>query len=75
MVTSRIDSKHHGRCDSPVAPREKATDPYVNLRGSLTLLFHLERRADLHVSTQDEADSPVETREDPEIHVSTGEEP
>ena len=52
MVTSRIDSKHHGRCDSPVAPREKATDPYVNLRGSLTLLFHLKRRADLHVSTQ-----------------------
>ena len=50
-VTPRTDSKYHGRCDSPVAPREKATDPYVNLTGSLTLLFQLERRANLHVST------------------------
>ena len=30
MVTPRINSKHDGRCDSPAAPREKATDPYVN---------------------------------------------
>ena len=35
-VTLRIDSKHDGRCDSPVAPQEKATDPYVTSTGSLT---------------------------------------
>ena len=55
MVTLRIDSKHDGSCDSPVAPGEKATDTYVNTTGSLTLLFQLERRADLHVCTRDEA--------------------
>ena len=54
-VTPRIDAKQDGRCDSPVAPREKATDPYVNPTGSLTLLFQLERRVHLHVSTRDEA--------------------
>ena len=53
-VTLRTNSKHEGRCDSTVAPREKATDIYVNPRGSLTL-FQLERRADLQVSTRDEA--------------------
>ena len=37
-VTPRIDSKHNGRCDSAVAPREKATYPYVNSKGSLTVL-------------------------------------
>ena len=51
----RIDSENNGRCDSPVEPREKATDPYVNPTGNLTLLFQLERRADLHVSTRVEA--------------------
>ena len=50
-VTPRIDSKHDGWCDNPVAPRDKATDPYVNPTGNLTLLFQLERRADLHIST------------------------
>ena len=54
-VTLRIDSKHDGRCDSPVAPREKATDPSANPTGSLTLLFQLERKADFHVSISDEA--------------------
>ena len=39
----------------PWAPQEKATDPYVNSTGSLTLLLELERKADLHVSTRDEA--------------------
>ena len=38
-----------------MAPREKATDPYVNPTGSLTLLLQLERKADVHVSTRDEA--------------------
>ena len=41
--------------DSPVAPREKATNPYVNPTGSLTPLFQLKRRVDLHASTRDEA--------------------
>ena len=54
-VTLRIDSQHDGMCESPVAPREKATDPYVNSTGSLTLLLKLERKADLHVSTQNKA--------------------
>ena len=49
--TPRTHSKHGGRCDRPVAPREKGTDPYVNLTGSLTLLFQLKRRSNLHVST------------------------
>ena len=37
-----IDSKQDGTCDSPVAHKEKATDPYVNSTGSLTLLLQLE---------------------------------
>ena len=37
-VTPRIDSKHNSSCDSAVAPREKATYPYVNSKGSLTVL-------------------------------------
>ena len=41
-VTSSIDSKHSDMCDSPVAPREKAVDSYVNSTGSLTLLLQLE---------------------------------
>ena len=65
MVTMRIDSKHHVRCDSPVAPREKATDPYVNTTGSLTLLSQLEKRMDLHVSSEARPDFPAETPEEP----------
>ena len=54
-VTWSIDSQHDGTCDSPVAPWAKATNPYVNSTGRLTLLLQLERKADLHVSTRDEA--------------------
>ena len=54
-VTLRINSQHDGRYDSPVTPGEKATDPYVNTTGSVTLLLQLERRVHLHVSTLDEA--------------------
>ena len=50
-----IHSQHDGTCDIPLAPREKATDPYVNSTGSLTLLLQLGSKADLHVSTGDEA--------------------
>ena len=60
-VTLRIDSKHDGRCDSPVAPREKATDPYVNPTGSLTLLFQLERQRTCKPPHETWPDSPVET--------------
>ena len=38
MVIPRIDSKHNGKCDRPVAPLKKATEPYVNSTGSLTML-------------------------------------
>ena len=34
---------------------EKANNPYVNSTGSLPLLFQLERKADLHACTWDEA--------------------
>ena len=53
-VTPRMDSKLHSRCNSPVAPQEEASDPYINPTVSLTMLFQLERRVDLHVSTRDE---------------------
>ena len=47
----------------------------VNTTGSLTLLFRLEWRADLHGSTRDEALTPLWTpQRNPEIHVGSGEE-
>ena len=54
-VTHSINTKYDGSCDSPVAPQEKAIDPYINSTGSLPLLLQLKRKADLHVSTQEEA--------------------
>ena len=72
MVTPRIDLKHDGRCDSPVSPGEKATNPYVNSTGSLTLHFLLERKAELHARR---GLTPLwKLQRNPEIHVSTGEE-
>ena len=53
-VTPSINSTHDLRCGSPVAPREKDRDPYVNSTGSLTLL-QVERKANFQVSTRDEA--------------------
>ena len=38
--------------------------PMVNLTGSLTLLFRLERREDLHGSTETKPDSPVDAPEE-----------
>ena len=64
MVTPRTDSKHDCVCDSPVAPGEKATDPYVNPRRSLALLFQLERRADMHICIQEEARHPYAIRDE-----------
>ena len=40
-VTASIDSQHDVTYDSPLEPREKATDPCVNLTGSLTLQLQL----------------------------------
>ena len=58
-----------------MAPREKATDPYVNTTGSLTLLSQLEKRMDLHVSSEARPDFLRKPQRNPEIHVGTGEEP
>ena len=55
IVIPRIYSKHEERCDSPVAPQAKAPDCSVNSTGSLTPVLHLERKAEFHVSTRDEA--------------------
>ena len=54
-VTASIDSQRDGTCDSPLAPREKATDLYANSTGSLTLLLQLERKVHLHGSTRNKA--------------------
>ena len=51
-VTQSIDLQHNSTCDSPGEPREKATEPYVNSTGSLTLLLQHGRKVDLHVSTR-----------------------
>ena len=57
LMTFSMGGIPHGgfRHDSPVATQEKATNPYVNSTGNVTLLFQLERKADLQVSTRDEA--------------------
>ena len=73
-VTTRTNSKHDGGCDSPVAPREKATDPYVNPTGSLILLFLLQRRADVHVSIEMRPNTLWKPQRNPEILLDTGEE-
>ena len=62
--------------DSPVAPEEKTPILMVNLKGSLTLLFWLKRRADLHGSTGDEALIPLWTpQRNTEIYVGPEEKP
>ena len=49
--------------------------PTVNATGSLTLLFWLERRLDLHGFTRDEALNPLwRLKRNPEIHVGHGKE-
>ena len=53
-VTLRINSRHEGRPESPVEPLEIAPDPYLNLTGGLTPLFHLEREAQFHGPTRDD---------------------
>ena len=51
----RIDSHHGGTWDSPVGkPRAKATDPLIHVKGSMTLLLQLGRKAPVHDPTRDE---------------------
>ena len=51
----RIDSHHGGTWDSSAGkPREKATDPLIHTKGSVTLLLQLGRNAHVHASTRDE---------------------
>ena len=53
-TVTRVSSHNTmARCDSPVEPHKKTTDPYVNLTETLTLLLQLWRKVDLHVSTRD----------------------
>ena len=56
--------------------KRKPPIPVVNTKGRLTLLFRLERRADLHGSTRDKAQTPLwMPQRNPEIHLGPGEEP
>ena len=71
----RIDSKHEGRCDSPVAPREKASNPYVKSTGSLTSLYTSRGKRSSMSPHQVRPDSLLKLHKKPEIHVSNGEEP
>ena len=51
----------------------KPSIPIVNSTGSLTLIFWLKRRADVHGSTQDEALTPLwMPQRNPTIHVGPG---
>ena len=50
----RIDSHHGGTWDSPVGkPRGKANDPLIHLKGIVTLLQQLGRKAHVHAPTLD----------------------
>ena len=52
-------------CDSPIAPLKKATVPYVNSTGSLTVFFSLRRKRTCMSPHKMRPDSPVETPEEP----------
>ena len=47
-------------------PRGKATDPLIHVKGSVTLLLKLGRKAHVHGPTRDETDTPGETPEVPQ---------
>ena len=53
-VTPSINSRHEGRTESPVALLELAHDPYLNLTGGLTPLFHFEWEEEFHAPTRDD---------------------
>ena len=51
----RIDSHYGATWDSPVGkPRGKATDPLIHVKGSVTLLLQLGRKAHVPTPTRDE---------------------
>ena len=50
--TPRINSRHEGRTESPVAPLEIDPDPYLNSTGGLTPLFQFEQEEEFHVPTR-----------------------
>ena len=51
----RINSHHGGTWDIPVGkPRGKAPDPLIHVKGSVTLLLQLGRKAHMHAPTRDE---------------------
>ena len=74
-VTPRIDSKHNGMCDSPVAPREKANDPYVNDRKTDATVTVREESALVCHHTRLDLTPLCKFQRNCEFHVSTGEEP
>ena len=55
-------------------PTEKATDPWIHAKGSVTLLLKLGRKAHVHATLATRTDSPGRLQKYPKIHVSTGEE-
>ena len=65
-VTPSVNSKQEGRCDSTVAPREKAPDPHVKSTGSLTLHLHMRGKWSSVSPHETRPDSPVETPEEPQ---------
>ena len=51
----RIDSHHGDTWDSPVGkPRGKATDPLIHVKGSVTVLLQLGKKAYVHAPSRDE---------------------
>ena len=57
-----------------VKPTEKATDPWIHTKGSVTLLLKLRRKVHVHATLAMRTDSPGRLQKYPKIHVSTGEE-
>ena len=55
-------------------PTEKATDPWIHAKGSVTLLLKLGRKAHVHATLATRTDSPGILQKYPKIHVRTGEE-
>ena len=55
-------------------PTEKATDPWIHAKGSVTLLLKLGRKAHVHTTLATRTDSPGRLQKYPKIHVRTGEE-
>ena len=55
-------------------PTEKATDPWIHAKGSVTLLLKLGRKVHGHATLATRTDSPGRLQKYAKIHVRTGEE-